>query len=150
MLSNSPSLLPQIQKMVEQVILPSYILTYEDFHQIKAPLINNFRVQQGAEFDRQKKGEALIYRLSLKCWIRNGDELVWLLSASKDPRVTSSWTSVCSSAIKMEVPICLANWATNHKLTRMTKRIPRSWPRTCSITVVLTESSQFVCSPSLL
>ena len=49
--------------MVEQVIIPSYILTYEDFNQIKAPLINNFRVQQGAEIDRQKNSQKLTANL---------------------------------------------------------------------------------------
>jgi len=57
------SLQPQISRMVDQVVLPSYILSYEDFQSLKVPLINNFRVQQGADVLKQKSAQKLTANL---------------------------------------------------------------------------------------
>jgi len=40
---------------VEMINLPNFLITVEEFQSLNLPLINNFKVQQGTQSDKQKK-----------------------------------------------------------------------------------------------
>ena len=40
---------------MEVIHLPNFLITVEEFQSLNLPLINNFKVQQGRQSDKQKK-----------------------------------------------------------------------------------------------